>query len=353
MKKFVRIISVICVVSGIMIGLVGCKDNNYSFKVEESSSDNTSTTEDITDEEETTTDEQNATTEETTEEVSVEDTEEDTEETTEKTTEPTVEKPTEKVPVHGDGDKVNFEGFVISDELRNLPSGNSKVNANGRDEYNRPKYYEALQEAYGDKYNSVFIGDENSKTIYLTFTMGYELFNDGVANTDVIMDILMKKNVPAMFFVDGGYTKYRADICKRIVDNGFILGCHGFDHPSTGVANMPIDAQLEDAKKIYNRLYEITGVEPYYYRFGSGIWNERALALLSELGFRNIFFSYTYRDWDTSAQPDKDTALTGLINGLHNGEILYLHTVSNTNVAILEQFIDEARARGYEFGLLE
>lgn len=351
MKKFFSFGVVLLLITAMVIGVVGCNKKRYTIIVEESCSDNettthavqeTTTTEDVTTEEPS----QEATTEESTTEQS----------TTASVIVPSTEsstKETEKVPSHNQGDKVNFEGFTISNELRNISSGKVNVGGNGRDEYNRPIYYENLQNAFGDKYNSVFIGDENSKTIYLTFTMGYELFNDGVANTDVIMDILKRNDVPAMFFVDGGYTKYRADICKRIVDNGFVLGCHGFDHPSEGVANYSIEAQLEDAKKIYNRLYEITGVEPYYYRFGSGIWNERALALLSELGFRNIFYSFTYKDWDTSAQPDKTTAMNTLLNGLHNGEILYLHTVSNTNVAILEEFIVEARNRGYEFGLLE
>ena len=351
MKKVLSFGVVLLLITAMVISVVGCnKNSTYTIIVEESRSENESTTEVV---QEVTTEE--VTTEEPTQEATTEPA------TTEPVTTPAATVPstesstkeTEKVPNHNQGDRVNFEGFTISDELRNISSGKVNVGGNGRDEYNRPIYYENLQNAFAEKYNSVFIGDENSKTIYLTFTMGYELYNNGVANTDVIMDILKKKNVPAMFFVDGGYTKYRADICKRIVDNGFVLGCHGFDHPSEGVANYSIEAQLEDAKKIYNRLYEITGVEPYYYRFGSGIWNERALALLSELGFRNIFYSFTYKDWDTSAQPDKTTAMNTLLNGLHNGEILYLHTVSNTNVAILEDFIDEARARGYEFGLLE
>lgn len=350
MKKVFNFAVVLLLITAMVVGVVGCNKKKNTILVEESRSENETTTENV---QETTTDvvTEAPTTEEPTQEATTQEVTTPAPTTTLSTE--AVPKETEKVPTHNQGDRVNFEGFTISDELRNLSSGKVNVGGNGKDEYNRPVYYENLQNAFGEKYNSVFIGDENSKTIYLTFTMGYELFNNGVANTDVIMEILMRKDVPAMFFVDGGYTKYRADICKRIVENGFVLGCHGFDHPSNGVANYNIDDQLEDAKKIYNRLYEITGVEPYYYRFGSGIWNERALALLSELGFRNIFYSFTYKDWDTSAQPDPETAMNTLLNGLHNGEILYLHTVSNTNVAILEQFIDEARARGYEFGLLE
>lgn len=253
-------------------------------------------------------------------------------------------------------DRVHFENFTIPDSIVGLDTeiislGYSQKDCD-RDEYNRPKVIENIEEKYGKKYNAIYIGEENSKKIYLTFTMGYENYNDGVPNTDVVMDILKEKNVPAIFFVDGGYVRNYADMCKKIVDNGFVVGCHGWDHPAEGVATYSLDKQLEDAKKIYEAIYAATGVEPYYYRFGSGIWNERALALLNELGFRNVFYSFTYFDYDVNNQPDVATSLQNMIDNIHDGEIIYLHTVSNTSVAILSDFIDAARAKGYEFELV-
>lgn len=251
--------------------------------------------------------------------------------------------------------KIDFNSFTIPEEIKGLNTeiislGYDKNNC-GRDEYNRPIIINDIQKKYGDKYNSIFIGEGGSKKIYLTFTMGYEYFNGDVANTEVVMNILKEKNVPAVFFVDGGYVRNNPDMCKKIVDNGFILGCHGYDHPSEGVATYPLEEQLEDARKIYTAIYDITGVEPYYYRFGSGIWNERALALLNSLGFRNVFYSFTYYDYDVNDQPDRTATLNMMIDNIHDGEVIYLHTVSNTSVSILEEFIDTARSRGYEFDI--
>ncbi len=267
------------------------------------------------------------------------------------------EEPTTDGSQNTIGNKVNFDGFSVDSQLNSLSKemislGYSKTDCD-RDEFNRPKVIENIQNQYGDKYNSVFIGDESKKVIYLTFTTGYEYYNDGVSNTDVIMNTLKSKNVPAIFFVDGGYVRNNAQMCQKIVNNGFKLGCHGWDHPSEGVASYPLDKQIEDAKQIYTNIYDITGVEPYLYRFGSGIWNEQALSLLNELGFKNVFYSFTYFDYDTSNQPDEASSLQSMIDNLHNGEILYLHTVSNTSMNILASFIDEARAKGFEFGIIE
>lgn len=255
-----------------------------------------------------------------------------------------------------DGNKVHFDNFTISSELRNLPTdmislGYSLANTQ-RDEYNRPVFIENIDSQYGDRYNARFIGEEGTKKVYITFTSGYEYYVDGVANTDRLIEILNEKNVPAIFFVDGGYVRNNPDMCRKLVDNGYIVGCHGWDHPTEGVASYSIEDQYEDAKKIYEAIYEATGVEPYYYRFGSGIWNERALALLSELGFKNVFYSLTYYDYDVNNQPDVAETLDMMIENLHDGEIIYLHTVSNTTVAMLGDFIDAARAKGYEFDVI-
>lgn len=256
------------------------------------------------------------------------------------------------------GDRVNFATFTISDSLRNLNAdcislGYDK-NSDQRDSGNRPMTIVNIENTYSEKCGAKFVGAEGKKEICITFTSGYEQIDEnGIANTDKLMNLLKEKNVPAIFFVDGGYSNTQPELCKRIVDNGFILGCHGYAHPSDGMATHSVEEQLEDAKKIYDRLYELTGVEPRYYRPDSGVWNERSLTLLKELGFSSIMYSFAYYDYDPNDQPDPTATLQMFIDNIHNGEIMYLHTVSNTNVSILGQFIDKARDLGYEFTIIE
>ncbi|NLL92817.1 MAG: polysaccharide deacetylase family protein [Clostridiales bacterium] len=252
--------------------------------------------------------------------------------------------------------RVNVKDYVVTDEIKNLNRdirGCGYDRGTAKDEFNRPIIIENLQSNYGDKYNALFIETEAHKNIYLTFTMGYEYYNGDVPNTEVVLKTLREKGVKAVFFVDGGYVRNNPEMCKKIVEEGHLIGCHGYDHPSEGVASYPIDMQIDDATKIYNAIYEVTGVEPYLYRFGSGIWSEQALALLDSMGFKNVFYSFTYYDFDTENQPSEDSSLELWLKYLHNGEIMYLHTVSNTSTRILGNFIDEARNRGYEFAQIQ
>ena len=252
-------------------------------------------------------------------------------------------------------DRVDFNA-ELTDRIMETDSsfremGYSPVNAI-RDEENRPEPIVALQNDFGKKYNATFIG-EKGEGIYLTFTMSYEYANNGVNNTDKILEILEEKNVKATFFVTGEYVKSQPDMCKKIVEKGHTLGCHGWKHPQEGVASWSVEDFVSDTKKIYDEIYNLTGKEPYLYRFGSGIWNERALAILDKFGFSVIFHSYTYKDYDTEDQMEDSYALQMLVNNLHNGEILYLHTISNTNVEIMSEFIDIVREKGYEFEVFD
>ena len=55
------------------------------------------------------------------------------------------------------------------------------------------------------------------------------------------------------------------------------------------------------------------------------------------------------RAWDPDNQPEETAALAKLKERLHPGAIYLLHAVSSTNTHVLGQFIDDARAAGYEF----
>ena len=92
--------------------------------------------------------------------------------------------------------------------------------------------------------------------------------------------------------------------------------------------------------------YEMT-----LFRNPAGIFSERSLAVTQSLGYQSMFWSFAYADWDPDKQPDQAEALKKLIDRLHPGALYLLHAVSATNIAILGDFIDQARSLGYEFCL--
>ena len=90
-----------------------------------------------------------------------------------------------------------------------------------------------------------------------------------------------------------------------------------------------------------------------YFRPPEGSFNEESIKYLSELGYKTVFWSFAYADWDNNAQLSNEKAKEKIFQNIHNGAILLLHPTSKTNASILKDVINELRSQGYRFGTLE
>jgi len=110
-------------------------------------------------------------------------------------------------------------------------------------------------------------------------------------------------------------------------------------------------AELEKSEELYKT---ITGKDmPKYYRPPEGKYSEQNLQMAKELGYKTMFWSLAYVDWNDNSQPSKDEAFSKLIPRIHNGAIILLHNTSETNSVILEDLILKYKEMGYEFKSLD
>ena len=101
--------------------------------------------------------------------------------------------------------------------------------------------------------------------------------------------------------------------------------------------------------QIHDYIKEKHNYEMNLFRFPSGEFNEQTLELLNQLGYKSIFWSYAYVDWDPSKQMDEKVAKEKLLSSAHKGAIYLLHAVSKTNAQILGDVIDSLVNQGYSF----
>lgn len=212
------------------------------------------------------------------------------------------------------------------------------------DELNRSQGALLYQEKYG-QYDADFIG-KNEKVIYLTFDQGYE---NGF--TAPILDTLKEKNVPAVFFLTGHYANTQDELIQRMIDEGHILGNHSQNHPS--FPDTPLEECQAEVQEIHDYVKEQFGYEMSLFRFPAGEFSEQNLKLMQDMGYRSVFWSFAYRDWEVDNQPDPAEALETIVSKAHPGAIILLHSVSETNAQILGDVIDRLRAEGYEFAAYE
>jgi len=174
-------------------------------------------------------------------------------------------------------------------------------------------------------------------------------------NTSEILDIAAAKKVHIAFFITGSYLRNRPDLVKRMVAEGHLVLNHSDTHPN--LANLyreqGAESVMANITKLEREFKALTGKTMLkYIRPPEGAYSERLLGLMHKNGYRTVFWSFAYRDWLTNEQPDRETARRAILGELHDGSVILLHAVSNTNVALLPELIDEIRARGYSFGRL-
>lgn len=225
----------------------------------------------------------------------------------------------------------------ISNELYNWGSGG------GVDELNRPVGCLMYMEKFSS-YPADFIQDTTEKVIYLTFDEGYEY-----GHTPKILDTLEEKDCPAVFFVTKPFAESEPDLIQRMIDGGFIIGNHSVTHPADGLPSETLDEQTAEVMDMHNYMVETYDYSMCLFRYPAGKFSEQSLALMNNLNYRAVFWSFAYLDYNVDNQPEEEASLQKMVDALHPGAIYLLHGVSQTNADVLGRFIDEARGEGYRF----
>lgn len=255
----------------------------------------------------------------------------------------------------------NPEGFDERPTENGIVLENQQIDLNGLDttgldwgqggdldQWNRPAGCMQYQEKYG-KYNAYFISDEpEKKVIYLTIDEGYEY-----GCSERILNTLKEKNVHAVFFITKAYAKQNPELVQRMIDEGHEVGNHSVTHPAAGLPSQDIAQQTNEVTENHQYVKDQFGYDMHLFRYPAGKFSEQSLALLNNLNYKSVFWSFAYLDYDVENQPDPTESLQKIMDRLHPGAIYLLHAESETNTQILGDFIDQTRAQGYEFKVFE
>ncbi len=202
---------------------------------------------------------------------------------------------------------------------------------------------------YGGYYIDKNHGDNcPEKVVYLTFDAGYE--NGNIAK---ILDVLKEKEVKGAFFILENLIDSNPEIVLRMQREGHLVCNHTAHHKdmSKVIDIQSFSKELSDLENSYKAL---TGCEiAKYYRPPEGKFSEANLKFAKSCGYKTVFWSFAYADWDNNKQPSKEYAIKKILDNIHNGAILLLHPTSETNAVILGTILDEMRNTGYEFGTLD
>ena len=196
-------------------------------------------------------------------------------------------------------------------------------------------FYKGIIESTG----GIYVGDKNSKNIYLTFDCGYE---NGY--TGKILDVLKEKGVTATFFLTGHYIDSASDLVLRMKNEGHTLANHSNLHKNiTAISSNEIRREILDLEQKY---YNLTGSYlTKFFRPPAGNFDKDSLEVVQALGYTSLFWSVSYKDWNH--QNDASYAVKEVCDNIHNGAIILLHAVSSANADALGMIIDNLQNKGY------
>ncbi len=229
-----------------------------------------------------------------------------------------------------------------------LDAMDTKVNGWGlgpsTDDENRPYDSINAQKKYG-QYGTYFIAPSDGK-IYLTFDEGYE---NGY--TALILDTLKEKDVKAVFFITMQYAKSSPELVQRMIDEGHVVGNHSVRHKS--MPTLTVDEMVAEVTDLHEYVLEHFGYEMFLFRPPTGEYSQQSLAVVQNLGYTTVEWSFAHYDYDVNNQPDQQKTYDKIVNAAHSGAIYLLHAVSETNTAVLGDVIDAFRNQGFELALMD
>ena len=194
---------------------------------------------------------------------------------------------------------------------------------------------------------ALFLGKEGDKKVYLTFDAGY-----GNQNVRDIANILLETKTTAAFFILPAFAKTDGELLKTLDQNGYFICNHSYSHGN--MSSLSKSALEKELTKAEEYVYNTAGIKmKKYFRPPEGTFSKEMLKNVSELGYKTVFWSFAYADWDNSKQKDTEWAYQKIMSNLHDGMVILLHPNSATNAKILYRLITDIRAQGYEFGNLD
>jgi peptidoglycan-N-acetylmuramic acid deacetylase len=137
-----------------------------------------------------------------------------------------------------------------------------------------------------------------------------------------------------------------------MADEGHLVCNHTYSHKNLCGASR--ETVAEELERLETACLEGAGVTvAKYFRPPEGTFDTDMLKTVQDLGYKTVFWSFAYADWDNQKQPDPAAAKKKILDNLHNGAVILLHPTSATNAAILGDVLREMKARGYRFGSLD
>lgn len=200
--------------------------------------------------------------------------------------------------------------------------------------------------------------DNKHKEVFLTF-------DDGPSrhNTEKILDILIKNNVKASFFIIGENAQRNKSVLKKLNENGMGIYPHCYNHNYKQLYESK-ESYMEDLKKCIDIINEsdISGNEKYVRMPGGSNNSNVNKKNMKDIKNGILKSGYNYIDWNVDSMDaytkkiSVDTIKRNVTKESQNTRIAVIlfhdSEIKINTIEALQYIIDFYKTHGYEFKTL-
>ena len=189
-------------------------------------------------------------------------------------------------------------------------------------------------------------GKENSCKITVKDKKISFTFDDGPhkSYTNEIMSLFEKYNGKASFFVLGSNTTNYPDVIKDIYQRGHEIGNHSSTH--NNLANRSYENIYNDINSVQEKIFNITGEYPKFFRPPYGSIGSNLKAVLKDMNLEMVMWNIDPQDWKFR---DSEVVRDNILRDSFDGGVLVMHDIHFTTIHGVEMALEELDKQGYEF----
>ncbi len=183
----------------------------------------------------------------------------------------------------------------------------------------------------------------NRNVVLLTFDDGPK----NLAMNQALIDILIKHNAKAIFFLNGYRIKQHPELVTLLFENGQVIGNHSYDHIDLKKQTPEvIEFQINE---VQNLVKSITGVAPTFFRPPFGSSNELVREQVRKSNMLYMNWSNGSLDWEMNVKNNNPSQVVEeVLKQLHKGSNILMHELPWT-VQALDRLLTELVVQGYSF----
>ncbi|MER2170254.1 MAG: polysaccharide deacetylase family protein [Psychrobacillus psychrodurans] len=184
--------------------------------------------------------------------------------------------------------------------------------------------------------------DTNEKVVALTFDDGPH-----PKYTAEILDILLKHQAKATFFVVGEQAEKNPELISRQFNEGHEIANHTYTHPLKTTLNK-LEEELIQTDDL---IFSITGSRPKLFRPVEGQYTDQMIEKVVEKGYQVVMWSW-HQDTEDWKSTGVHRILKTVLKGVKPGNIILFHDGGgdrSQTVKALDKIVKDLKEQGYGF----